>query len=788
MKKITKEQKSNLAKLLATENLNIEHRKVKTAYFIPKTRTLCLPIWKEMSNDLYDLLCGHEVGHALYTPQDEDEMKSKMKGIPHSYFNVVEDIRIDKKMKLKYPGLRKSYFNGYRELVAKDFFGTKSNEINKMRFIDRLNMFTKSGNMEDIEFNDIENILIDKSNNLNTFDDVIKLAREIFQYSKEKEEYDPEQDGLNNKFVPDPDGDFTDTEEMPTNDEQMDGEEAEEGSGNHSDEEEETEEEEAKGSQEQQEQEDKENKEEDKKEKEEKAGGTQGAGHDPDVDAGITQGDNEALTDANYKEEIKKMADNDKETRDNHYVTLPKIKKEAVIPWKQVLKLFKDKNDRQLIKDTYLQKKLILSTREFKKFKQDNMKTVSYMVKEFEMKKAANNYKRTQTSKSGSLNMSKLHSYKFNEDVFKKIETDPSAKNHGMNIFVDWSGSMSNNMYDTIAQTLNLIWFCKAIQIPFEVYAFTDVNRQSFYPTYDKDGDLNNCIEGRGRYSNPPFIFDKENQLMLENVSLINFVSSEMKAVDFQTAMINFYRVACNFNDFYDNTRSWQEKRDNRINMPSMMRLGGTPLDPCIAIATQLVSQFQKKYKIQKMNTIFLTDGCGHTSNNFTQLNKDYSPNSEEYRRQDEYVANVRNNCELIIVDTDTKKQIKYGTSWGFKGNHKPMFELFKAKTGSTLIGFYITARNRIGYNDIAMFTEDGGYNIVDKIKKEISKNKVGLIENFGYDELYIIPRQNLKITDGELNVNENMTPAVMKREFLKTLKTKKTSRVLLNKFVEKVA
>ena len=151
MKKITKEQKSNLAKLLATENLNIEHRKVKTAYFIPKTRTLCLPIWKEMSNDLYDLLCGHEVGHALYTPQSEEKLKKSMKGVPHSYFNVVEDIRIDKKMKLKYPGLRKSYFNGYRELVEKDFFGTKENDVNKMRFIDRLNMFTKSGNMEDID-------------------------------------------------------------------------------------------------------------------------------------------------------------------------------------------------------------------------------------------------------------------------------------------------------------------------------------------------------------------------------------------------------------------------------------------------------------------------------------------------------------------------------------------------------------------------------------------------------------------------------------------------------------
>ena len=781
MKKITKEQKSNLAKLLATENLNIEHRKVKTAYFIPKTRTLCLPIWKEMSNDLYDLLCGHEVGHALYTPQDENKIKELK--IPHSYFNVVEDIRIDKKMKIKYPGLRKSYFNGYRELVEKDFFGTKENDVNKMRYIDRLNMFTKSGNMEDIEFNDIENGFIEKSNHLNTFNDVIKLATEIFKYSKEKEEYKPEEDGLNSKFQLDPEGDFEEETDPTSSNEGQDTKEEQEQDNSGDDSEESKEEETSHSAIKELKEKNKENKEDEEKVQPENS--ARNAGHNPDVDAGILQSDNEALTDANYNNEIKQLAKS--KGRDNHYVTLPKPTNDAVIPWKQVLKLFKDKNDRQQIKDPNLQEKLNFSIREFKKFKQENMRTVSYMVKEFEMKKAADSYKKSQVAKTGSLNMNKLHSYKFNDDIFKKIQTDPSAKNHGMNIFVDWSGSMSNNMYDTIAQTLNLVWFCKAIQIPFEVYAFTDVNRQSFYPTYDKDGSLDYSWS-RGRYSNPPFIFDKENILMMENVSLINFVSSEMRAVDFQTAMLNLYRVSCSHRDYFDNTIDWQKKRDLRISYPSMMRLGGTPLDPCIIVATKLVNEFQKKYKVQKMNTIFLTDGCGHTNTNYTKLNKNYDPNSKNIDEQDEYMPNYKDESNLVVIDKDSKMTIDYGNGWGFKDSHKPMFELFKAKTGSTLIGFYITARNRLGYNDIAMFTKDGGYSDVDKMRKEIRKNKVGLIENFGYDELYIIPRQNLKITDGELNVNETMTPAVMKREFLKTLKTKKTSRVLLNKFVEKVA
>ena len=189
MNKISQEQKSNLAKLLATENINVIHQKVETAYFIPKTRTLCLPIWEEMSNDLYDLLVGHEVGHALYTPQDFDPKKYK---IPHSYFNVVEDIRIDKKMKIKYPGLRKSYYNGYNELAEKDFFMIKDKDVNGLRFIDRLNIHNKSGTVEQIIFNEQEQEFITRSKELNTWSDVVSLVKDIYDYS-ENEEFDEEQ-------------------------------------------------------------------------------------------------------------------------------------------------------------------------------------------------------------------------------------------------------------------------------------------------------------------------------------------------------------------------------------------------------------------------------------------------------------------------------------------------------------------------------------------------------------------------------------------------------------------
>ena len=116
-----KEAKSNLAKLLATENITVEHKKVETAYFDLNKRLLVVPIWKEMNVDILDLLLAHEIGHALYTPQVEWK-EAIDKKIPHSFLNVVEDARIEKLIKRKYPGLSQSFIKGYRDLIANDFF------------------------------------------------------------------------------------------------------------------------------------------------------------------------------------------------------------------------------------------------------------------------------------------------------------------------------------------------------------------------------------------------------------------------------------------------------------------------------------------------------------------------------------------------------------------------------------------------------------------------------------------------------------------------------------------
>ena len=96
------------------------------------------------------------------------------------------------------------------------------------------------------------------------------------------------------------------------------------------------------------------------------------------------------------------------------------------------------------------------------------------MVKEFECRKSADAYARATSSSTGTLDCTKLHTYKYNEDLFKKVTTINDGKNHGLIFILDWSGSMSRVMNDTIKQLYNLIWFCKKVAIPFDVYAFTN--------------------------------------------------------------------------------------------------------------------------------------------------------------------------------------------------------------------------------------------------------------------------------------------------------------------------
>ena len=151
-------------------------------------RVLTLPLWDRASSTVYDMLVGHEVGHALFTP-DEDPPE----GIPHQFINIVEDARIEKLMKRKYLGLAKTFYKGYSELSEQDFFGLEGEDISGMNLADRANLFFKIGNYVDIPFhNDQENAIIKMIIDCETFEEVGDAANELYQYCKDQQEKEKE--------------------------------------------------------------------------------------------------------------------------------------------------------------------------------------------------------------------------------------------------------------------------------------------------------------------------------------------------------------------------------------------------------------------------------------------------------------------------------------------------------------------------------------------------------------------------------------------------------------------
>ena len=159
---------SLLAKLLAEEDIHVVHRKQSTAMFDVLNRELSLPIWKDMSKNIQDLMTLHEVGHALWTPLEMMD-KVKEQKISFSVVNVLEDVRIEKAVQLKYKGAVKIFNKGYQELIHSNFFETIGKKIENYNLIDRINLHYK--HHTDVPFSDDEMVWVKKANETVTSDD-----------------------------------------------------------------------------------------------------------------------------------------------------------------------------------------------------------------------------------------------------------------------------------------------------------------------------------------------------------------------------------------------------------------------------------------------------------------------------------------------------------------------------------------------------------------------------------------------------------------------------------------
>ena len=771
----TFKDKSTLVKLLAEEDLQVTYKNVPTAHFDVKAREVVLPIWKDKSEAVMDMMSLHEVGHALWTDMDLIERGQK-KEVKHSFLNVLEDVRIEKMIQEKYLGSVRVFKKAYTELLEKDFFNINGKDLSKLNLIDRINMHYK--NVPNVPFDDNELEWVEKANKTKTVDDVLNLAVELqeWMYNQEK---DTESDEMFKMDLP---FDMKESEDEPE-----DEKEENKSSNIESQDTDDTEESEDEGS-------DSGNgtsTEDDKKNTEElEDKGFAKSNEGQDEFEGI-----ESLTDSNYM--MKQEMASDKDALNHITLNIPKINLDkAIIDYKDINKelttFYKEKCKGNKSNTEYMQ----WVVKDIKRFEKEQKPVISYMVKEFEMKKAADLYKRSTVSKTGSLNMDKLHSYSYNEDIFLKMNVEPGATNHGLVMFVDWSGSMSDNFHNTLKQTLNLVWFCKRVNIPFEVYGFS-----------------NQYSHGETTTINEKAQTPKQNDLVVNDCTLLNLLSSRANKNEFQESLINFWAISNYWCDRYNygGIDVGEDRCVYPIYVPSSYNLGSTPLNHTIIYAMDLLPKFKKDNGLQKVHTVFLTDGASNSIQNSYQWGKmqNYDKLTEEFVYNGEFIPTYydKSCSDITLIDpvTNKKYEMKYNDKknpysyrgFGYDTQTNILVEFLKSRVpGMNVVNFFIAGRNRKGTvskNDIEYIfglSSWDEYEEVKKIQKFIKKHNYAVCTTSAWDEMYVLPGgEKLDISSDDMSeVQPGAKKTELKRAFGKMSSGKRNSRPVLNKFVGMIA
>jgi hypothetical protein len=312
------------------------------------------------------------------------------------------------------------------------------------------------------------------------------------------------------------------------------------------------------------------------------------------------------------------------------------------------------------------------------------------------------------------------------------------GKNHGMVFFLDWSGSMSGILKDTVEQLLILTEFCNKVNIPFEVYAFSDRSEilpEECYSSYNSETQ---------EKTSPQYNTKDGASLPLKphDFTLINFVSSRMNKKEYKTAIANLYGMT---NNYYLT--------------PPKFHLGCTPLNEAIVTALDIVPAFQESTGVQIVNAVFLTDGQGHSMG----LRGGYS-------------------TKAVLHDPVTRKDYTPSES-GYHSETNAYLEVLKDRTDCNVIGIFLTDVTNIASHRYSYLEED---DISDATKTwKTSNYAVASPSKTSYDECYII-KGNIGSDDNPLeDLAEGASYTKIRNAFKKSANGNKTDKIIATKMIE---
>lgn len=738
---------STVANLLVQENLTVCQAKVSTASFNVATRVLTLPYLKDQFEAAYGMLIAHECGHALFTTVEFNDLFIKSTRLMQKYYNICEDVRIERLIKRKYPGLRKDMAEGYDILNANNFFLPAKKDPNTLSLIDRVNCRFKIGHSCGVEFTAEEQILVDEVNSTETVEDVIIVAKKLYRLAlknirKKREEEKKKQEGkkkaqqnkLQSSESPDEFEDSPDNgtpeeeagspeesspdkkspkekseskpseneaENAPDSPEKAEGEEGQETPGASPDpegEEESTPDSSEDGN------------------SPESSGKSGGESSEDDEDLPLSRSEEEELdsvTQENIDDGLQSFVENNQKF-DPENIWLEKYRSdfEPIVSYKKIISTIRNRDGAS--SETFYRVR-------FENYLRDTNKIVNHMVKEFETKKKADNYRHARVSKTGRLDMNKLYAFQLKNELFKQITVIPDGKNHGMVFLLDWSISMKDYLSETLNQLLTLTQFCRKVQIPFLVLAFTD----SW-----KNIRTGKEVENAQIYwdSIPPSTVASS---VGTRYKLLELLSSDMSDRDFRSMQLYLHS---------------DQLRNHFL-------LGGTPLESALAYMHSFLPRYKMSRNIDNLTFTVLTDGESGSVKFKTRENGISTLRSQSFTPHSKLYDPITKECYPLEGDMTTL-----------------LLKMIKDSTKCSTLGFFVGGRRDLK----CLIYENCKFGVTfdetsSAHRRSVTKTGWTMFSNRGYDKQYFILGKSLSSKQGyDPMYNPDMKAADLAKEMAK--------------------
>jgi hypothetical protein len=601
-------------------------------------------------------------------------------------------------IKEKFPGIRPSFFKGYKNLFDRDFFGVNNTEVKSLELIDRINLHFKLGMLCPVEFTFEEQEYVNKVAECETWEDVVAVATEL--YGKAKKESEPKTSWDDIPESGEGEGSDADDFDYDYQDDFSDGQD------------------------------------------------------DDQDDVGnnlFSENDNfdpVSETDVSFREkEVQLLDDSCQEVA---YVYVPTIDLEGrMIGYKDVYKNFVNSLPKYVNKAGMAEQ---YSLDEYSKvfgvkladFNNKNSRYINHLVKEFELRKNAKQLARASVSKTGELDMKKIGSYRWSEDLFRRVTIVPEGKNHGLVIFLDLSGSMYEHMEGCIEQTIIMTMFCRKVNIPFAVYGFSD---SGYVPEF-KEGNIEKdpqnldlALSGHG------FRFRE-------------YLTSRMSRSEYNLAL----KCLLSLMGVY--------KHGGRP-LPGSEELNGTPLDEAIVASIQIVNNFRKQHKVEVLTSMFITDGESSSPAHY------YYDEARERRHLRNQVKGYHYKVNLSARGTNISVKFDYDSSFT-----RYLLQVARQLTEANYIGFYLVGGGRPMTNGMRDVGRIFDVKVSEEMIKQSRKEKFFAFENIGFNSYFVVPGgKNLKTDNGDFIINEDASKSEIRRAFANALSTRATSRVFLSRF-----